>query len=40
VTPDIIEFAKEDVPVSVIADELHRREEVKKEAQEVEIKLH
>jgi hypothetical protein len=40
VTPDIIEFAKQDVPVSVIADELHRREEIKKEAQEVEIKLH
>jgi hypothetical protein len=40
VDSDIIEFAKEDIPVSVIADELHRRDQAKKESEEVEIKLH
>lgn len=40
VDSDIIDFAKEDIPVSVIADELHRRDQIKKESEEVEIKLH
>jgi hypothetical protein len=40
VDSDIIDLAKEDVPVSVIADELHRRDQIKKESEEVEIKLH
>ena len=40
VDSDIIDLAKEDIPVSVIADELHRRDKIKKESEEVEIKLH